>query len=131
MIRAALSDSTLVKRALRFGVTGIGVTLLHVVVATGLIEMASLRPAWANGAAFIVATLTSYLFNTLWSFSQTPAPANLSRFVAVSLLGLGIAMAVSGAAEIVGLPYWLGIAGVVLTVPPTTFLLHAFWTYRT
>lgn len=127
---AAFLATPLARRALRFAVTGIGVTVLHVIIAAGLIEAAGWRPALANGAAFAVATLTSYLCNTLWSFSQTPAPANLARFVIVSLLGLGIAMAVSGAAEAWGLPYWLGIAAVVLSVPPTTFLLHAFWTYR-
>lgn len=130
MTAATFLASPLVRRALRFGVTGIGVTALHVVIAASLINMMALRPALANGAAFIVATLTSYLINTFWSFSQTPAPTNLVRFIIVSLLGLGIAMAVSGTAEAWGFPYWVGIAAVVLTVPPTTFLLHAFWTYR-
>lgn len=130
MAISALWDSALLKRALRFAVTGVGVTALHVVVAASLIETILPQPAWANGVAFLVATSTSYLLNTFWSFSQIMTSGNLLRYIVVSLLGLGIAVAVSGTAEAMGLSYWLGIAGVVLTVPPTTFLLHACWTYR-
>ena len=125
-----LRESPLLKRALRFGVTGIGVTLLHVIVAAGLVETVLPQPAWANGIAFVISTTASYIFNTLWSFSQAPAAGNIMRFVAVSFVGLGIAMSVAHLAEVIGLSYWLGIAGVVLTVPPTTFLLHSIWTYR-
>lgn len=125
-----LAISSLIKPALRFGVTGIGVTALHIAIAAGLIEAFDLLPALANGIAFTVATLTSYLLNTFWSFSQKPVRTNILRFSIVSLLGLSIAMTVAGAAAAAGFSYWIGIAGVVLIVPLVTFLLHAFWTYR-
>jgi len=32
--------------------------------------------------------------------------------------------------EHLGGNHWVGIAAVVLIVPPTTFLLHRYWTYR-
>lgn len=122
--------SSLVRPALRFGVTGIGVTALHVVIAASLIDAVDLSPVLANGIAFMAATLTSYLLNTFWSFSQKPARTNLLRFSIVSLLGLGIAMAVAGTAAAMSFNYWIGIAGVVMIVPIVTFLLHIFWTYR-
>ncbi len=122
--------SSFVRPALRFGVTGIGVTALHVIIAAGLIDAFDLPPPLANGIAFTVATLTSYLFNTFWSFSQKPARANVLRFSIVSLLGLSIAMTVAAAAAAMSFSYWIGIAGVVMIVPLVTFLLHTFWTYR-
>ena len=39
-------------------------------------------------------------------------------------------MAMSGAAQYYGLHYWYGIGLVVCIVPPVTFLLHNFWTYK-
>lgn len=118
------------KRAGRFAVSGLLVTGLHAAIAAGLIETILPQPALANGAAFVVATLTSYLLNAYWSFSQTPAPSNLLRFLIVSVLGLFVAMSVAGLAAAYGLPYLAGIACVVAVVPPLTFLLHNYWTFR-
>lgn len=129
-MRPAFLDSPVLKRGLRFLVSGLCVTLLHVVVAAGLIETILPRPTIANGIAFVISTTTSYLLNTFWSFSSKPALGNVLRFVTVSMVGLTIAVAVAHTAEVLGLSYWIGIAGIILAVPPTTFLLHSIWTYR-
>lgn len=123
-------DPIWVRRAGRFGIAGLLVTGLHSIIAAGLIESVLPRPALANGIAFVTSTACSYLLNTYWSFSRTPAPANLLRFMTVALLGLCITMVVAGLAAAYGLHYLLGIACVVAVVPPITFLLHNYWTYR-
>jgi putative flippase GtrA len=117
-------------KAFKFGLSGIMVTGLHVVVAFVLITTVLPIPAAANGIAFVVANLFSYAVNTLWTFSSPLQGRSLLRFVLVSLLGFIIAVTVSGLAEWYGLHYWYGIALVVCCVTPVTFLLHNFWTYR-
>ena len=117
-------------RALRFGVSGMLVTGLHVVIAMTLIEHAGTTPALANVIAFGCSTGSSYLLNTLWSFSSSPALANASRFAMVSLGGLGLTALVSHAADVAGGSPGLGIAMVVCVVPPATFIAHRWWTYR-
>lgn len=124
------SSAATVQRAGRFLVSGLLVTAFHALVAAGLIELFSLTPALANAIAFVMATIASYLANTLWSFSSAIGPGNLGRFIVVSLVGLGITAGVSGFISHLGWHYAIGIAAVVLTVPPATFLLHHFWTYR-
>ncbi|MBK8376032.1 MAG: GtrA family protein [Sphingomonadales bacterium] len=118
------------KRALRFAASGLLVTILHVVIATLFIEMVRPVPSLANGVAFLMATIISYVINTTWSFSSPLQGKNLFRFCLVSAVGLFLAMGISGAAQFYGLSYCYGIGGVVLVVPPVTFLLHNFWTYR-
>jgi putative flippase GtrA len=118
------------KRALRFTLSGIFVTALHIVIATAFIELILPQPALANGVAFLIATLTSYLINTIWSFSSRLHGKTLFRFSLVSFFGLFLSVAISGAAQAYGLPYWYGIAAVTCVVPPTNFVLHNFWTYR-
>lgn len=130
MVARILVGRDSVRRVWRFAVSGLLVTCLHAIIAASLIETVLPRPALANGFAFVVATLASYLINTFWSFSRSPAPGNLLRFLAVAVVGLLVAMAVSGVAAAYGLPYWLGILCVISVVPPGTFLLHTFWTYR-
>lgn len=118
------------RQALRFALSGFLVTGLHVIFATTFIHILLLAPSLANGLAFVVATVFSYLLNTTWSFSSPLHGRTLIRFFVVSAIGLSLAMALSGAAQYYGLHYWYGIVFVVCTVPPVTFLLHNFWTYR-
>ncbi|WP_149087292.1 GtrA family protein [Pseudomonas prosekii] len=122
--------SALIKRALRFAVTGLFVTALHAVVAVLFINFLMPVPPLANGVAFAVATVASYLINTTWSFSARLHGRTLLRFMLVSAGGFLLAMFVAWAAQIAGLNYLLGIGAVALTIPAFTFVLHNFWTYR-
>ncbi|MBW3567094.1 MAG: GtrA family protein [Proteobacteria bacterium] len=117
-------------KARRFVVTGLLVTALHVLVAALLIDVAHIPPSFANGIAFLTATTVSYTVNTLWSFSSALHGRSLVRFMAVSVIGGFLAMAISFIAQEASLHYLFGIALVAFMVPPVTFLLHNFWTYR-
>jgi len=122
--------SALIQRGLRFAVTGVFVTALHALVAVLFIHFVAPLPPIANGVAFAVATVVSYLINTTWSFSARLQGRTLLRFLLVSAGGLLLAMVVAWAAQMAGLHYLLGIIAVALTVPAFTFVLHNFWTYR-
>jgi len=117
-------------QALRFSVSGVLVTGVHVVVTIGIIRYMLPEPTLANGIAFVIATVFSYMINTLWSFSDQLTGANLMRFSLVSLVGLMLTTLISGIAEYYGLHYMYGIGFVICMVTPTTFILHKVWTYR-
>lgn len=120
----------ILKRAVRFGMTGAFVTGVHFVVAVFFVQYVVQNPPIANGVAFIFATVTSYLINTVWSFSSKLHGQTLFRFGAVSSIGFVLAISVAWAVETLGFGYLTGIFAVAITVPPTTFFLHNFWTYR-
>ena len=123
-------NSALIKRAMRFAVTGLFVTALHALVAVLFINYVLPLPPLANGVAFAVATVVSYVLNTTWSFSSRLHGRTLLRFLLVSGAGFFLAMLVAWAAQMAGLHYMLGIGAVALTIPAFTFVLHNFWTYR-
>jgi putative flippase GtrA len=123
-------DAPIVKRALRFTCSGILVSGLHALIALTLLQLALASPALANGMAYLVATAVSYALNTLWSFSSRLTGRTLRRFLGVSLSGLVLAMSIARLCELAGLADWQGIVAVVLVIPPFTFVLHNFWTYR-
>lgn len=123
-------STPLLTRTLRFGCTGLFITGLHVLIATLFIQLVWPSPPLANGVAFCCATLVSYLLHTIWSFSGQLQGRTLFRFILVSILGLLLSMLVSWAIQQLGLSYLVGIAAVVLVLPPVNFLLHNFWTYR-
>jgi putative flippase GtrA len=123
-------DVSLHRRLVRFGLSGMLVTGVHTIIAATLINVGIASPAIANGIAFAIATLMSYVINTVWSFSSPLRGQTLARFVAVSAFGLLAAMLVAHGAQQMGWHYLFGIAAVAITIPPITFLLHSSWTYK-
>ena len=121
---------SLVKRAVRYGTTGVFVTFVHACIVVLVMERFYPVASVANGIAFLVATTISYLINTHWSYSSSITPTNLVRFATVTTIGLILSMTVSGLAQRAGLFYGWGVAMVVCVVPPVTFTLHTLWTYR-
>jgi putative flippase GtrA len=122
--------TALIQRGLRFAVTGLFVTALHALVAVLFINFVVPQPPLANGVAFAVATVVSYVINTTWSFSARLHGRTLLRFSLVSVSGFFLAMFVAWVAQMAGLHYLLGIVAVAVTIPAFTFVLHNFWTYR-
>jgi putative flippase GtrA len=120
----------LAKRALRFSVTGFVTTGVHIIVALAMIKIICPSQSLANGVAFVFATSFSYIVNTLWSFSAQLHGENLAKYMAAAFLGLCVAIAVSGCAQVAGLNYFMGILLVSCAVPPVNFAMHHFWTYR-
>lgn len=119
------------ERLLRFGVTGLIATGIHVLVAVTLITWAGTPPSIANPIAFLAATTFSYAANTTWSFASRIAARTLRRYVCIAALGCLATTAIAAAAEAAGMDYRVGIMLVIALVTPTTFALHSVWTYRT
>lgn len=123
-------DRPFLTRALRFGVTGVFVTGVHVVVASLWIHWIHALPAIANGVAFLVATLVGLAINTRWSFGVRLSRHVAVRYSLVAVVGLCVSMALSHAVYLAGMSYGVGIAVVVVVMPGLNFLMHHYWTYR-
>ena len=55
-------------RLVKFGLIGIGVTAVHVILAASLVELLLAGPAMANGIAFIIAACVSFIANARFTF---------------------------------------------------------------
>ncbi len=131
MSRTKTVNKSLVTKFARFALTGLLLTGVHTILAAAFIELVSALPPIANGLAFASATVLSYLINTHWSFSAKLSRSTFRKFLIVSVFGFVLAMLVSWLMQLAGYHYLLGILAVALCVPPVTFLLHNFWTYKT
>jgi putative flippase GtrA len=118
------------RRLLKFGVTGVAATAIHVVVAMLLITQMAVPPYIANPIAFVVATCFSYAANTLWSFASRMSHRTLWRYIGASGLSCLATAAISAAAQAAHLDYRIGIALVVVLIAPMNFTMHSLWTYR-
>ncbi|MBB3011611.1 GtrA family protein [Cupriavidus alkaliphilus] len=118
----------MLQKVVRFGVSGGIATAVHFSVAWAVFSFLTPRADIANGVAFVVANIFSYVLHTLWSFSSSMSPQQFARFIVVSLVGLGIS---TGVPALLGAGrFWLSTGTVLVAVPACSFLLHNFWTYR-
>ncbi|ABC36107.1 GtrA family protein [Burkholderia thailandensis] len=127
---SAAADIGMRARIVRFGVSGAASTALHAAIAGTLMGALAATAVQANAIAFVCATGASYLLNTLWSFSVPLRWRNVARFLAVSVAGLMLTMAISHGVQALGIAAAWSIAAVVVLVPPLTFAMHRLWTYR-
>ncbi|UIF86866.1 GtrA family protein [Cupriavidus sp. UYPR2.512] len=124
------SSAPELRRFTRFAVSGATSTGVHVAITATLVTTLATSPVTANCVAFLCATACSYLLNTLWSFSSRPHCGNFVRFLSVSFLGMMLTISISWTVQRLGATYWIGLAWILLLVPPSTFALHRWWTYR-
>ena len=119
----------LLGRLIRFGIAGGCVSLLHIVVAVSLVESGMAGAAMANGTAFTIAALTSFLINARFTFHANLASTAFLRFMLITLVCGALSVGLAYFVESAGLDYRIGIAVVAAVVPLISFLLHNFWTF--
>lgn len=112
-----------------FGVIGVINTLLHTGAVVALVEGALAGPVPANVAGFALANTFSYFANCRLTFRQAPGWRSYRKFLAVSMLSLGLTVALSALAETMGWHYLVGLLLVLLCGPVLTFLLHRAFTF--
>jgi len=126
-----MAQRRLFGQVLRFGAVGAAASATHVAVALILIEQVGLPIMTANGLAFAVAVLLSYIGNHSWTFVRAGNhERHLPRFIAVSLAGFALNQAIVFATvRLAGFPYLVGILVVIVVVPALTFLLSRSWAF--
>ncbi|KWF80788.1 sugar translocase [Burkholderia diffusa] len=117
-------------RLVRFGLSGLGSTALHLLIASAMYALFDATQVIANAVAFVCATAFSYLANTLWSFSSTVHSRNLLRYLTTALAGFAETMLLARTAELLDVPRGWAIVAIALLIPPTMFVMHRLWTYR-
>lgn len=113
----------------RFILCGAGATAIHVAVASLGVLLAGLQPLSANCLAYAIATCFSYLANAYFTFKVRPTVSSLRRFLIGSALGLSITAVVADATTAVPWQPWSGIAAVLLTVVPVSYLVMRHYSF--
>lgn len=113
----------------RFFVTGLGATVVHVVAAVSMTILLEFRPAAANGAAFLIATGFSYLCNTRWSFQAQINRQSTLRYALIASINFVIALLLSEWSQRMNWHYGAGITITALVLPTLSYLAHNHFTY--
>lgn len=114
---------------IRFGLVGVANTLAHACVVIALME-AFAPPAFvANGVAFMLANLMSYVLNSRFTFSTPVSFTGYRRFLLVSLVSLALTLLITLVAEYLGWHYGIGLVMVILIVPILNYLVMKAWAF--
>lgn len=121
---------SLINKLAKFSGIGLINTSIHASIVVCLVEKFFCHPAFANAAAFVIANIFSYWANQRWNFKTSGSIKRYGRFLTVSLVGLGITVLVSSAANWAGWHYLVGLGLVFVALPIFTFVLHYRWTFK-
>jgi putative flippase GtrA len=112
-----------VRRFGRFSVVGVANTLIHMMVAWGLVWGLNSPLLTANTIAFFVANLISFVANARLTFGTAVAWRRYPRFLMVSLTSLLASSVLVALAGLVGIHYLLAIAASALLSAALGFAL--------
>ena len=117
---------------LRFGLVGASGYVVNLAVFTVLVEGGGLHHLAGAVAAFCVAVTNNFLWNRHWTFDAAAGHAGgqATRFLIVSLAGLGVNLAVLEAliqgADLAEVPSQAIAVGVAM---PFNFIGNKLWTF--
>lgn len=118
------------RQVLAFIFVGGIATVLHSGTVVLLVEGALATPVPAHIAGFFLANVFSYFANSKLTFKQSPSWQRYRKFLAVSLVSLGLTIGLSTLAEVAGWHYLVGLALVLASGPALSFVLHKTVTFR-
>jgi putative flippase GtrA len=117
-------------QAVKFLLTGLLSSACYAGTILFLVEVAGSGEIVATVVGFVAGTAVSWAINSLWTFEVALQGATLQRFVAVTLLGLGLNVGIMKMVLLAGLDYRLGVLLILVVVPVFNFCGHRWWTYQ-
>jgi len=116
-------------KALRFACVGLLATAVHVGIFCFATLVGDINPTIATAIAFLVALTTSYALNHAWTFQMSGGHRRyFTRYLIIALTGSALNMTIMFlCTSVIGWSPYVGLAIVVLTIPPLSFLGNLFW----
>ena len=120
------------EQLVRFCVVGASGYIVNLVVFSLLVHGAGTHHALAAVGAFCVAWTNNFLFNKYWTFRrhELSTAQQGARYLAVSLVALGLNLLVLEVLVQAGMPEVPAQAIAIAAVMPVNFLLNRRWSFR-
>jgi putative flippase GtrA len=120
------------RQLIRFCVVGASGYLVNLVVFSVFVHVLDTHYVVAAIAAFCVAWTSNFVFNKFWTFQQHGLSAlqQGARYLAVSLVALGMNLILLEILVRAGMPEVPAQAVAIAAVMPVNFLLNRRWSFR-
>jgi putative flippase GtrA len=126
------STAGIVTRGIRHLIAGGIGTFLYVVFIAVFVEIFIFHPVTGATLSYILIDIYSYVVYRVWVYnSQNGHRRGIPRYIIASCISLSLNAGIMYVvAEMFDLWYGFGVAGSVVVLPLTNFLLNYYWTYR-
>ncbi|EKT4485181.1 GtrA family protein [Pseudomonas putida] len=114
---------------IRFGLVGVTNTAVHAGIVVALMELLAPPAFVANGVAFMFANVMSYILNSRFTFRTPASFLGYRRFLLVSLVSLGLTLAITSLVEYLGWHYAFGLLMVIFVVPVLNYMVMKLWAF--
>ena len=125
-----VSETSPLKRILKFLMTGGLSTLIHLLIVMFLVEEHKVHPTLSNFVAFITATIAAYYLNASWTFQHKTTAQNKWRYIIVAVFCTSVATCLSQIVYVLDFHYLTGVVLIVSFVPWISYFLHRSWTFK-
>lgn len=144
-----INDSTERKKFFRFAIVGAIGSVIDFGVFNLLSSLLNFSALWSSVISFILAVISNFVWNRLWTFPETrnsPVLKQLTQFSIVSLAGLAIRTPLFAFLEKQFVPLaetWIpniltprivghnvALASVILVVMLWNYFVNRFWTFK-
>lgn len=121
----------LLKRLMRFGVTGGLTSIIYFSLIYVLIGLWSMNPTLASLVSFIPAIVYNYVSHKYWSFeSDLSHKASLPRFAVVTISGMGINSGIIYlGTEMMGAPFLPVQAVAIAALLVWNYMMFSLWVF--
>jgi putative flippase GtrA len=117
---------------LRFGIVGIGATLIHVIAAYIANKNFQFGPFSSNLFGYGCAVLASYLGHHQYTFEMSGNHhSHIPKFLFASALCLVVSNAIVAVSALsLELDYVYALLGIFIVVPPSSFIISRLWVFQ-
>lgn len=124
-----MNERQIIVQLMRFGGVGVVNSALYLVLATAFSGVVGFTALAASVLAYVIAAAVAYLGHKFLTFGQAAhAPAEMTRFVVAS--GVGLSLAALIPISLAGFAPVISFVTVLVLVPVCSFLLMKFFVFR-
>lgn len=134
LIGADFEHITVISQFLRYGLVGVGVTVLGVLAYWIIATPLGVQPLLANLFAYLIAVVVGYFLHSHYSFQGHGTRDNpgrtVGRFLIVSFVSLALnSFWIWIATGLLGGPTWWPVPAMVFVTPVVVFTLNRQWVF--
>jgi putative flippase GtrA len=139
MLSTLTTNRKEVGRFLRFSVVGTIGAVVDFSILISMVQFLGVAKVWANSCSFSIAVCSNFLWNRFWTYPETrhdPVLPQITQFVLLNLVGLGINQALFLSLDRWAFPRWGPLGYISAKVIATGVVLfwnfgsNRLWTYR-
>ena len=118
------------KEIVTFSAIGISNIAVYLFAASFFIYLMELNLSLANGLAYLFSAAYSFCLNAIFTFKQAFELSRLVKFLTASLFLSFCASLITSIILFLGFQYWISLMVVIFGLPPLSFFIHKYWSFK-